>query len=62
MQDNWTRCKFANGGPGGRLHPGEEIRFLLADVEQRRKGRRVKLPPWGRGREGRCLQNIRISG
>jgi hypothetical protein len=32
-----------------RLHPGEEIRFLLADVEAEEKGRRVKVPPWDEG-------------
>jgi DNA polymerase elongation subunit (family B) len=50
MQDNWTALASRKlEGQGVRLHPGEEIRFLLADVEAEEKGRRVKVPPWGEG-------------
>jgi DNA polymerase elongation subunit (family B) len=50
MQDNWTALASRElEGQGVRLHPGEEIRFLLADVEAEEKGRRVKVPPWDEG-------------
>jgi DNA polymerase elongation subunit (family B) len=47
MQDNWTALASRKlERQGVRLHPGEEIQFLLSDVDAEEKGRRVKVPPW----------------
>jgi len=47
LQDNWTALASQElERQGVRLHPGEEVQFLLAEVEAKEKGRRVKVPPW----------------
>lgn len=47
LQDNWTALASQElERQGVRLHPGEEVQFLFAEVEAKEKGRRVKVPPW----------------